>query len=1000
MKQINTKLMNRWKPLMGALSIRKIASLFTLILLLGINASFAQQRTISGTVTDGTTGETLPGASVKVKGTSRGATTDLDGNFKVEATANDVLVVSFIGYATQEIEIGNKTSFDIQMGLDVSQLSEVVVVGYGTQEEKDVTGVVSTVNEKEFNQGQIASPERLITGKIAGVNVNPGNTRSGGASITIRGRGSLQAQREPLVVVDGVPIDTDGSSGTRNANNFINPSDIESVTVLKDASATAIYGSRAAAGVIMYTTKSGKAGKTQVAYDGSVVYSQIFREPEFLNPANFRAVVANKAPQRSDDLGEASTDWFNAVTQPTFSQNHNVSFSGGNETINFRGSINRLNNREVIVGDENTVTRLSLLLSAKFWNDNLKVTFNTKNALNQDTYKPNVAGLAASFDPSQPIYVEGNDEFGGYYEWEDQGLAPTNPVSQLEQQVNKGENRRSFNSLNFDLKIPYVDGLSLNSSTTFDTKDGSNNYFEPFTLRNTNRDGFISNSVNKAYTFTHFSYANYKKTFGSSDIDFMLGYEFNEQYRETYGYFGENLRDDITAYFQPSQIPQDEIQINALSPVRNRLQSYFGRINYSLQDKYIATFTYRADGSTKFGPGNRYAFFPSAALGWRIIEEDFFQDLTDAFTNLKLRVGYGVTGNQFIPDYLYEKNYFVGTQTASYQFGDNYYQVIRPTAVDPNIQWERLVSTNIGIDFGILNGRMSGTIDVYTKDTDQLLFNAPVAAGTNVGDRVVTNIGSMNNSGIEVAVNNVVYDNTDFTWNLNYNFTYNRNRITALNNEQDENSFGIEIGGIAGDVGQNIQIIRVGEAYGSFLAFNQLYDDNGLPVKGPQPVTYEDVNGDGSVNENDLVVQGVADSPILVGITSNMTYKNFDLSFTLRGKFGGTVYNNTASANGYYNRLTEGNILNNVHESALTSDFNIRHLKSNYYLENSDFVKLDNLTIGYNFNQLNNMNLRAYTTVQNMIPITGYSGLDPEAGIDNNIFPPSTAFIFGISAKF
>jgi iron complex outermembrane receptor protein len=295
---------------------------------------------------------------------------------------------------------------------------------------------------------------------------------------------------------------------------------------------------------------------------------------------------------------------------------------------------------------------------------------------------------------------------------------------------------------------------------------------------------------------------------------------------------------------------------------------------------------------------------------------------------------------------------------------------------------------------------MSGTIDVYTKDTDQLLFNAPVAAGTNVGDRVVTNIGSMNNSGIEVAVNNVVYDNTDFTWNLNYNFTYNRNRITALNNEQDENSFGIEIGGIAGDVGQNIQIIRVGEAYGSFLAFNQLYDDNGLPVKGPQPVTYEDVNGDGSVNENDLVVQGVADSPILVGITSNMTYKNFDLSFTLRGKFGGTVYNNTASANGYYNRLTEGNILNNVHESALTSDFNIRHLKSNYYLENSDFVKLDNLTIGYNFNQLNNMNLRAYTTVQNMIPITGYSGLDPEAGIDNNIFPPSTAFIFGISAKF
>ena len=980
---------------------RKWISLgFIMALMLFSNQLMAQAQQISGKVIDEATGEALPGASVKIKGTASGSSTDLDGNFSLKASPEDVLVVSFIGYAAKEITVGNQTSFTIQLGLDVAQLSEVVVVGYGTQEEKDVTGTVSTVSEEDFNQGQIASPERLISGKIPGVNVTPGNTRAGGASITIRGVGSLSSTNEPLIVIDGVPIDAIGISGTRNASNFINPDDIASVTVLKDASATAIYGNRGSNGVIMYTTKKGKKGKTTVSYNGSFVYSQVLREPDFLSTANFRAVVQNNAPLRAPLMGESDTDWFGAVTGPTLSQNHNLSFAGANDKINYRASINRMNNQEVINGDENTVTRLSLLLSGKFLDDHLDVSFNTKNAFTQDTYKPNVIGTAVSFDPTQPIYDEANEQFGGYYEWVGQGLAPTNPVSTLEQQTSLGENIRTFNSLTFTLNVPYVEGLSINSTTSFDYTAGKNNYFEPFTYRNNNVDGYLSNSTSNGQTFTHFDYINYKRSFNEfGQFDITLGYEYNQRSFESYSIQGGNLNNDQLGYFDVNQIPQEEILIFSGAEI-SELQSFFGRLNYSLADKYVVTLTHRIDGSSKFGPGNRYGQFTSGAVAWRIIEEDFFEPLTNVFSNLKLRVGYGETGNQFVGSYRWASNYFLGTQTASYQFGDQYVQVIRPSAVDPGIAWETQNSINIGLDYGILNGRLTGTLDFYERNTNDLIFNAAVAAGTNVGDRVETNIGSMRNRGVEFALNAVAYDKRDFKWDMNFNFTYNQNEITKLNNEENENSFGIQTGGISGSVGQTIQVLRVGEPAYSFLSFNQLYNADGSPVLGGQQVTYEDTNTDGVVNENDMVIQGQSIAPLILGYTSNMTYRNFDISFTLRSKLGGYTYNNTSSANGFYNRLTEGGILNNIHESVLETGFNQQHYLSNYYIEKSDFVKLDNLTIGYNFRDLQAMNLRVYTTVQNMIPITGYSGLDPEVGIDNNIYPPSTAFIFGVSAKF
>jgi iron complex outermembrane receptor protein len=960
----------------------------------------AQERTVSGTVTDAKTGESLPGTSVKIKGTSKGTTTSLEGEYKLEVESTDILVFSFIGYKKQEFEVGARSVIDVQMQEDISQLGEVVVVGYGQQEEKDVTGVVSTVKEESFNRGQIASPERLITGKIAGVDVTPGNTRAGGGGITIRGVGSINAQAQPLIVVDGVPINNDGSSGTRNANNFINPADIESVTVLKDASATAIYGSRGAAGVILYTTKSGKKGQNTVTYDGSFIFSEVLREPDFLSTQNFRNAIRQFSPQNEGRLGDQDTDWFNEVTRSTLSQNHNLSFSGATEKINYLVSVNHMDNKEVIKGDRNQVTRLSMRLKTTVLNDHLDITFNTKNALTNDQYKPNVVGGAVSFDPTKPVYDPEAEEFGGYYEWNVSSIDPINPVSTIEQTQSIGENRRSFNSINFDLKIPGIEGLTWSATGSYDLRNGQNKVFEPFTLRNDNRDGYMQRSTNNAYTTTLFTTLNYNKSFGEHSIDVLGGYEFQEVFRETTGYEGINLTDDSKGFNDPTVIPREFIDLYRAIPITNQLQSYFGRLNYSYEDKYLLTVTGRMDGSTRFGFGNKYGFFPSAALGWRIIEEDFFQGLTGAFNDLKLRVGWGQTGNQNIGDYLYDKFYFLSDASATYQFGDEYIQLLRPTAVDPNIQWERLISTNIGIDFSVMNGRLSGTLDVYDKTTDQLLFNVPVAAATNVGDRVTTNIGEMNNKGVELGLNFIAIDNEKFGWDLGYNFTYNQNKIVKLNNEIDEDSPGIQVGGISGDIGRTIQVLQVGEPISTFYSYNHLYDDAGKPLVGGTNSIYEDINGDGIINENDLVTQGVAIHPILTNLSSNFRYGNFDLTLTLRAKLGGQTYNNTASANGWYGRLTEAQILNNVHESVIETGFQNRQLLSNYYIENSNFLKLDNLSIGYNFNQIQDFRLRLYGTVQNMLPISGYSGLDPEVQIDNNIYPPSTAFIFGINAKF
>lgn len=999
MNQIYTKIMSRWWLKTTGLVNGRLLGVILLAFALSFTTVQAQDKTISGTITDATTGETLPGASIKIKGTSSGTTTNLDGQFKLPATPQDVLVISFIGYSTTEFTVGNQTNFDIKLGLDISQLSEVVVVGYGSQEAEDVTGAISTVETKEFNKGIISSPDNLITGKVAGVVVSPNAELGGGASIRIRGASSINASSDPLIVVDGVPVDNSGYSGGRNGLNFINPSDIESVTVLKDASATAIYGSRAANGVIIYTTKSGKTGEPKFQYNGNYSISQFYGDNAFLSPSNFRAIVNNKVPQRASDLGESNTIWADEVLQTASSQNHELSVSGGTEKTSYFTSVSYMQNRGVLRTSENDIVRTSLKLTTKLLNDDLKITFNNKNAYTNDVFAPNVLGGAYSFDPTKPVRADGFDEFGGYYEW-DNVNATRNPVSQLEQTSDLGSTFRSFGNINVNYQIPFIEGLSFETVAGWDINSGKNQTFRPISLYDPSQDGFISLSKSSRQNFLTDSYLTYKKDLEAinSQFDVMVGYSYQYFFRDQAGFFGFDLGDDQFGVNAPSQAET----LNAIGPnaITNKLESVFGRMNFKVQDKYLLTVNVRRDGSTRFGKENRYGVFPSAALGWRVLEEDFMSGLDKVFSNLKIRAGWGIIGNQDFGDYLYEKTYGFSQADASYQFGDDYVLLLRPTSVDPDIKWEQTRTTNIGIDFGFLNNRLTGALELYDKYTTDLLFNANVIASTNVGDRQVTNIGEMSNKGIELSLSAVVADQADFTWNISANAAFNKNEIVKLTNGAGS-SASFETGGISGDIGQFIQVLEEGKPINSFKTLRHKYDANGKPIVGSRMEMYEDINGDSTINDQDLVTEYSPNPKVTVGLTSLMNYKNFDLSFTLRGSFGGYVYNNTSSANGYYNRLSEF-VLNNIHESALETNFNTRQLKSDYYLEKGSFVRLDNITLGYNFKQLGGMKARVYGTVQNVLTLSGYSGFNPDIqnGIDNNLRPLSTNYSLGVNLTF
>ena len=956
----------------------------------------AQDRSVSGKITD-STGEPIPGATVVEKGTQNGVITDMDGNFKISIGDNATLVVSFVGYSNKEILVGNQSTISVELEEDIQQLAEVVVIGYGSVEKKDVTGTVAKVDEKEFNRGIIGSPDKLLTGKVAGLQIEAGGEPGGSSNIRLRGI-SINGQN-PLFVVDGVPLSEGGVAGGRNPLNFINPADVENVTVLKDASAAAIYGSRGANGVIMITTKNGAKGKLKVSYDGFYSISKFTKQIDVLTPNQFRAAIYDKAPQEVDNLGDVNTNWVDEVLQIAQGQNHNLSASGATKSTNYFVSFNYLDNKGVMRNTRNQTTSISLKLKQKLFNDNLTIGINSKNGFTKDQFSPNVIGSALRFDPTRPVYDDSDPRFGGYYQWSD-ALATSNPVASQDFNDQKGNTFRTLSNFELDYKLPFVDGLSFKVNIGYDRNDGeyhgTTSEYEKGQAVN-NRGIYVRDETNVRTSLLSEYYANYNKMLDqiNSKIDVTGGYSwqnFNSEYTQLAGNNATEINGKL--------VPTDTTDTKPYS-VENRLISFFGRASIDIADKYLLTASLRRDGSTRFGESNRWGWFPSAAVAWRILNEDFASGLTSVFSDLKLRIGYGVTGNQEIGDFNYATFYKYGEPTAAYQFGNEYVNTLRPKGVDPDIKWEETISTNFGIDAGMFNGRLNYSIEYYIKNVNGLLFRVAVPAGSNLSDQVLTNIGQVENKGFELTVNGVLYDREDFKWDLGLNFATNSNVVKKIDNNTDPDFGGYNVTGISGDVGQTIQVLKAGEEAFAFKTYQQNYDANGVPVVGTLLEMYKDINSDGLINELDLVVGKSPNPKAIFGLTSNMSYKSFELSFTLRSNLGNYVYNNVSSSMGYFDLLTD-RVINNIHISAYETGFKTHQLHSDYYIENASFLKLDNITLGYNFNKVDFARIKAYITAQNLFTLSGYSGVEPEIfnGVDNNLYPRSTTVILGVNASF
>ncbi len=967
--------------------------------------SFAQ-TTIKGKVTDAEDGSGIPGVSILEKGTGNGTISDIEGNYTLSVGEGSVVIYSYIGYKAQEIMVGARSVVDVALAVDVEVLGEVVVVGYGAVEKRDVTGSIASIDTKEFNQGIITSPEGLLAGKVAGVQITSnGGEPGGGSFIRIRGATSINADSSPLIVIDGVAMGGGGVAGGRNPLNFINPADIENITVLKDASATAIYGSRAANGVIIVTTKQGQAGKIKVSYDAFYSVSSFTGNSGELSPANFRAAIDLKLPQENAFLGDANTNWVDEVTRPAIGLRQMLSVSGGSENHRLYTSVNYLKNQGVLNTSSNENFNLSLKYNGKFFNDNLKVNINTKYGSTRDRFAPNVMGAAITYDPTRPVRDD-NPDTGGYYQWPI-ALAPRNPVAVIDLIDNTGKTDRLLGNIELEYNIPFIKGLSVKTNISKDVNNGENQNLNPQIL-NTYTSAAADSGNYSNYAETRTSrllevYGMYKKDISAIDskLDILVGYSwqdfiFNQSKALQVFKLGDN-------FDRNNPLDGTTVRPTRLGYSENRLISFFGRVNFHVKDKYLMTVNLRRDGSTKFSPSNRWGLFPSVALGWRILDEDFAMPLKNVLSDLKFRFGYGVIGNQGINDYLYLSLYRYGLDNASYQFGDEFVNTLRPNSVDPLIRWEQTQTTNIGIDFGIGTGRVNGSIDLYRKYTTDMLFDVVFAVGLLTGDRAVTNVGEMENRGIELLLNATIIDKKDFSLTASYNIALNRNTIRKLDNSVLPDSIQTRYprGGISGDVGQEIQTLQVGNPVNAFSTYRQKYGEGGFPIYSENKLEmYQDINGDGIINELDRGTFRSPDPKLMMGLTVNMNYKNFDMAMTFRSQLGNYVYNNVSSASGSFEGLKQ-QVTQNINKSAFDTNFATRELISDYYLEDASFVKLDNISFGYS-KALKPINLRVYTTLQNVFVLTKYSGIDPEisSGIDNNLYPRSLTLLFGINISY
>jgi TonB-dependent starch-binding outer membrane protein SusC len=1033
------------------MSCRKLLQSIVLTSMLLLSQfAFAQDRVVTGKVTD-STGNGLAGVTVTARGTRIATQSNNEGLFKLTVPSSvDALIFTSVGFTSQQIPIPASGTLNVSLLGGASSLNEVVVIGYGTRLKKDLTGAVTAITAKDFNKGPITTPEQLIAGKVAGVQIaSNGGAPGSGSTIRIRGGASLNASNDPLIVIDGVPVgpnrNLDGMpsiAGSPDPLSLINPNDIESFNVLKDASATAIYGSRASNGVIIITTKKGRSGKAKFNFSTQNSLSTLPKEADVLSPSEFRAYVnAHGTPSQIAIMGQASTDWQKEVYDDAFSTDNNLSVSGSYKNLPYRVSAGYLNQDGMLKTGNLQRTSVSITLNPRLFDDHLKVDLNLKGSASHSRFADESAiGNAVRFDPTQSV-SSASKRFGGYFEWLDPNsttglrkLAPINPVGLLEQKTDKSDVKRSIGNIQLDYKVHFFPDLHVNVNLGYDVSQGEGTIYIPDSAASSYKrspdakHGGVNNKYlqKKTNTILDF-YLNYVKDIRSisSRIDATAGYSYqkfltNNIYadKDPAGPLYENpvgnTLDTVPnggqrwkpysdygadGYFMPTGFPS-----NPFDKPEKILVSFFGRLNYTFEGKYLLTGTIRRDASTSFSEKNWVGWFPSGAFAWRMKEEDFLKN-SHTLSDLKLRLGYGVTGQQEgIGNYDYLARYSAANAQAQYQFGNTFYTAYRPAPYNDNLKWEQTATSNIGVDYGFLNNRISGSVDFYVKKTTDLLSVIDQPAGTNFGNKVIANIGSMENRGVEFTVNLQPVRNKTTIWDFGFNITYNKNKITKLTFVNDPTFPGNLVGGIAGGVGSTIQIHSVGYPKSSFYVYQQIYDKGGKPIEG----LFEDRNRDGLINNNDLYRFKSPDPKAFLGAYSNLNWKKWSAGFSLRANIGNYMYNNRFSNTGVQRNIIDplgflANGSRNLLETNFTGNGD-QYLLSDYYVENASFLRMDNINIGYNAGGVlhRDTNLRIGANVQNVFTVTNYKGVDPEVsgGIDNNFYPRPRVFTLSLSLDF
>jgi TonB-dependent starch-binding outer membrane protein SusC len=981
-----------------------------LFLLLLLPFSMLAQSTLSGVVTDKMSGQPMPGVNVIIKGTTKGATTDFDGNYSLSnVKSGDVIDFSYVGFKPVEVVYTSQKNINVTLEEQAANLEEVVLVGYGTVKKKDATGSVVQVSTKDFNKGANVTAENLLNGRVAGVTINTGGAPGSGSAIRIRGGSSLGASNDPLIVIDGLPIG-EVAGGSTSVLASINPNDIESFTVLKDASATAIYGSRASNGVIIITTKKG--GK-ELAVDYNFQYGSgnVANKVDVFSSADYIEMVGENRPQFLNRLGVAdpsnpgeriyyNTDWQDEIYRRTDLVENTLTVKGSLfKKIPTRLSVGNTYQEGLRLTSSFNRTSANLAINPTFFDNHLKINLNTNLSTEKNRFADGVEGGAIRFDPTQPVY-DANSAYGGFFQYTDaNGLALNgvnrNPVAALLQRDNRTKLNRIFGNFEVDYKFHFFEDLRAVVNLGWDVSDGSGanvlSIESPDGNRNLNQTSILTKGSYREFTSEKENtlldaYLVYTKSVNNFKAEVTGGYSY--QRFSGASFTSKDTRNTVTATNVDIYNTDTDVVLIGL----------FGRANFTFNDKYLLTMSIRRDGTSRFSEDNRWGNFPAAAFAWRVKDESFLKD-SKVFSDLKLRAGWGITGQQNLlgsfTDYL--ATITTGQPGNGYVFGGQPITPGFPDYINPDLKWEETTTYNLGIDYGFWNNRITGALDFFYKVSDDLLAATPVPDGSNFSNQGNQNIGKFTSQGVEFAINAAIFQTDNFNWDVNFNATHFNTRIDKLAAGID-----IEVGGVGSGTGGTIQVHSEGFTPFSFLVYKQLYDTAGAPIEG----AYADINRDGIITAADRYIFKNPDPEAVLGFASNMNYKNFDFSFNLRASFGNRLYNAVNAGNAQYNNIESTQVAANLPTSVLDSNFNNTAdvLFSDYYIENASFLRMDNITIGYTIPKIFNekASLRLSGGVQNVFVITDYSGLDPEVfgGIDNTIYPRPRTILFGANVKF